>query len=202
TRQHFALGDEPVFLFVGQMIRQKNILLIAEALAKYKAQGGQFKMIYVGEGQALSELRTLCTSLGLDGDVLFTGRILDRDLLKGIYLNASLFLFPSLYDNAPLVVREAASMGVPTLFADGSNAAEGVVDGENGFLTAVDAASIAQKLHEIMATPNLREQVGMRALKTLAVSWDEVLEKVYRQYLDIIADFEQKKSGRAKPQIK
>ena len=42
-------------------------------------------------------------------------RFFDASLLDGLYARASLFAFPSLYDVAPMVVREAAVMGTPSV---------------------------------------------------------------------------------------
>lgn len=40
---------------------------------------------------------------------------MEREILKRYYVAADLFLFPSLYDNAPLVIREAAALGTPSV---------------------------------------------------------------------------------------
>ena len=49
-------------------------------------------------------------------------------------MRAIAFTFPSLYDNAPMVVREAAVMGTPAVLVAGSDAAEIIHDGANGFV--------------------------------------------------------------------
>ena len=61
---------------------------------------------------------------------------------------ADLFLFPSMYDNAPLVVREAAMMGTPSVILKGSTASEVIVDGVNGFLADQTPDSYADTGHE------------------------------------------------------
>ena len=40
----------------------------------------------------------------------YTGHITDEADLFGLYENADLFVFPSLYDTSGMVVREAAAM--------------------------------------------------------------------------------------------
>ena len=56
--------------------------------------------------------------LGLADNTCFTGVIRERDRLMAYYARADLFLFPSLYDNAPLTVREAASFQVPAVLLE------------------------------------------------------------------------------------
>ena len=66
--------------------------------------------------------------MGLSERIRFAGALRDRDLLRQIYAASDLFVLPSVYDNAPLTVREAASCGCPSALITGSNAAEGIMD--------------------------------------------------------------------------
>lgn len=45
--------------------------------------------------------------------MIFTGRILERDLLSGYYLRSDLFVLPSLFDTASLAPIEAAALKLP-----------------------------------------------------------------------------------------
>ncbi|MDR1436804.1 MAG: glycosyltransferase, partial [Candidatus Symbiothrix sp.] len=128
---HIAAGTS-VFLFVGQHILEKNTPLIIEALAAMKDK--PFQMFFIGTGYAEKYLKTLTANYGLSSKVTFLGIISDREILKQYYAAADLFLFPSLYDNAPLVVREASALHTPSILVKNSTAAEIVTDNYNGFL--------------------------------------------------------------------
>mgnify|MGYP001776216525 CR=1 FL=1 len=121
----------PALLFVGQHIYEKNPHLIIRALARLRDRS--WHMYFVGTGYAADELRRLAVSKGLESRITFMGMVTDRERLKRCYAAADLFVFPSLYDNAPLVVREAAAMGTPALLAEGSTAAGVLAAGINGF---------------------------------------------------------------------
>ena len=179
--------DKPMFLFVGQQIWHKNIRLIIEAMELLKQQGFAYTMVLVGEGSNANEIKKLVAEKGLEEQFLFTGVLHDREKLTGFYLAADLFLFPSLYDNAPLVVKEASSLRTPSITVSGSNAAEGVVDGENGFLTEENAISIAEKIKKIYTEQVDLTAVGNRAQQTLASSWETIVEDVYGRYVELIA---------------
>ena len=109
--------DELMFLFVGQHIWEKNTRLIVESLAEIKNL--PFKMFFVGTGYATADLKQLVEDMGLNSKVEFIGVITDRDRLKQFYAAADLFLFPSIYDNAPLVVREAGALQTPSILVRG-----------------------------------------------------------------------------------
>ncbi len=114
AREMFQIApNENVFLFVGQHIWEKNTKMIIEALAKIKDT--PFKMFFIGTGYAEDEMKQLITDFEITDKVKFVGIVLDRELLKRYYAAADLFLFPSIYDNAPLVVREASALQTPAV---------------------------------------------------------------------------------------
>lgn len=97
-----------------------------------------------------------------------------------------MFLFPSLYDNAPLVVREAAAMHTPSLMAQGSTAASVIKDNVNGFLCSADEQSFTARLLQILADERLRTVAGDNARATLARPWQDIADEVYDRYMHLI----------------
>ena len=178
-------GLFPVFLYVGQMVWQKNLRVLFEALARFKRMGRPFRMLMAGSGYAAEELRVLADTLGIGENVVFLGTVRDRDRLKRLYCRADLFFFPSVYDNASIALREAAACGCPALLVRGANTAEGVVDGENGYLAANDADDMAHKLVEITAHRLGMSQAGHRAMKTIYTGWEEIMQEVNGRYAEI-----------------
>ena len=183
-----ALGrpdGECVLLFVGQHIWEKNPRLVVEALARLKGQ--PFHMYFVGTGYAADDLRRLVADCGLDGQVTFAGAVTDREVMRRYYAAADLFLFPSLYDNAPLVVREAAALGVPSVMVAGSTAAEILADGVAGFLVQNTPESLSGEILRLMQHPDLVRQAGDEARRTLARSWRSIVQgEVLDRYLSLI----------------
>ena len=178
-----ALGikpDEFVMLFVGQHIWEKNPRLVIESLARMKDV--PFKMFFVGRGYAEQEMKDLVSSLGLDDKVTFTGNIGERDVITRYYAAADLFLFPSLYDNAPLVVREAAALHTPSVMARGATASAVLTDRVNGFLTDNDPAAMEALLRELVANPELVHKVGLQASRSIVRSWENCVEEVLDRY--------------------
>jgi glycosyltransferase involved in cell wall biosynthesis len=139
----------------------------------------------VGTGYAVHDIKQKINALGLSHCVTMLGNINDRERLKKIDAAADLFLFPSLYDNAPLVVREAVAMHTPSLMLQDSTAAEVIRSGENGFLTANSTKEYADRIVWLMEHPALLQQVGVKASETIARSWENVIEEVIQRYEDI-----------------
>ncbi|MBO4455790.1 MAG: glycosyltransferase [Bacteroidales bacterium] len=178
-----ALGikpDEFVMLFVGQHIWEKNPRLVIEALARMKDV--PFRMFFVGRGYAEQEMKDLVSERGLTDRVTFVGNIGERDVITRYYAAADLFLFPSLYDNAPLVVREAAALHTPSVMAEGATASTILTDGENGFLVQNDPAAMEAKLRELAANPERVKRAGIQASHTIVRSWEDCVGEALDRY--------------------
>ena len=86
-----------------------------EACAELKKQGRQFRLLLAGQGIDMNAIRKKLEELQIEDRAQLLGHITDTSLLDGLYARASVFAFPSLYDAAPRVVREAAVMGPPSV---------------------------------------------------------------------------------------
>lgn len=172
-------------LFVGQHIWEKGIGIIVDALDRLKGDV-DFKMTFVGEGYAKDELREKIKSLGLEDKIELKGVTEDRGELQLLYASADLFLFPSRYDNAPLVVREAAAMGTPSIIPLDSTAAEVIRSGENGFLVKDTPEAYAAEIKRLAASKQEVYECGKKARNTLVRGWNDVLDEVYGRYMNLI----------------
>lgn len=178
-------SGEFMFLFVGQHIWEKNLDFLLDALAAVREL--PFRMFFVGTGYAASELRRKAGNLSLADKVTFVGNISERERLKRYYVAADLFLFPSLYDNAPLVVREAAALHTPSVLIENSTSAEIVLDSVNGFLSGNSVDAYSSRLRDLVLTPELLVRVGDEASLTIARSWENVVEEVYDRYVNLMS---------------
>ena len=181
--EQYAPDGAPVLLFVGQMNWKKNLRCVLEACAKLRRP---FRLVLAGQGPHEKEIAKLAKALGIDDRVRMTGHMTDRDLLNALYKCASLFLFPSVYDNSPLVVREAAAMGTPAVVVRKSSASEGMRDGFNGFLCDDDPADLARVIERALSDPEALEEIGENARKTIPIPWSVLVDEVLEHYGQII----------------
>lgn len=180
----------PLLIFVGRHNKQKNIQSVIEACKILKDKGMAFKLVTAGDGPDYDKLVKLSQKLGLEDRVQFLGYIDARAEIMALYSLANLLVFPSLYDNAPMVLREAASMQTPGLLVAGSTSAESLIDGENALIARDDSpAAIAERIQNSLAD---LDTIGKNAQKTIPISWDKIMKKVVAEYEALI----QEKQGR------
>ena len=180
-----------VLLFCGHLIWQKNIKLVLDTFRSLCDDGDDYRLVIVGNGYAEKDIHQYAESLHFaEGQVSFLGRITDRDMLAGVMRCGDLFFFPSIYDNAPLVVREAAAMGRPALLVAGSNAAETVVHNVSGFTAQDSVESMKSEIERIFAEEGLLERVGSKAQETIPVPWKEIIPHVQHKYAEVIERYQ------------
>ena len=178
TRAQFSPDGAPIFLFVGQMNWKKNIRRVLEAVALY-AREAPCRLVMVGQGPNEEDVQKACEELGVAERTIRTGHIADRDRLMAIYAAASLLIFPSVYDNAPMVVREAAAVGTPSILMRGSCAAEGVTDGVNGLLCEDTAESVCDCMRRGLSN---RDALGQAARATIPQPWRKIVADARTRY--------------------
>ncbi len=203
----------PVFLYVGRMMKYKNLPLIIEALRMLGEEGKDFRMVFTGGGQDLKSLIKEAEETGLSvddhssgilrhtegslsGKIIFTGSQKDRNLLRGWNTRADLFLFPSTFDTNGLVVREAAACGLASVLVKGSCAAEGITDGRNGFLIDESSEALYEFLKQNMDDTERFHTAGEHAMHEIYLSWKDAVHIAKGHYENLL---ERKRSGLWKP---
>lgn len=189
ARKKIGINDDEIaLLFVGQHIHEKGVDTILDSLDLLD-RNVKYKMNFIGTGYAFDDMKRRIDNSGLSDRVTLHGVIRDRKTLSEYYAGSDLFLFPSFYDNAPLVVREAAAMGTPSILLKGSTAAEVINDGKNGFLVNKDSEDFRQLISCLSADREQLREVGQEARNTLVRSWEDVVDEVSDRYRVIINSY-------------
>ncbi len=152
-----AETPQPAFLTVTRLLGVKNVDTLLRAHATYRARGGTWPLVVVGDGP----LRAALARLAGPG-VTFAGFQQIADL-PGFYGRAAAFVLPSIKDTWGLVVNEAMAAGLPVLVSTGAGCAPDLVaEGQNGFTFGPqDEARLADLLAQIEAMPEAeRAQMG------------------------------------------
>ena len=176
----------PVYLFLGRIMWYKGLRLILDALARVKAAGRDFRMVFVGDGMDRAEVEAYAEQLGLSELCRFTGAERDRETIRAWYTRADLFLFPSTFDTNGLVVREASACSLASVLVRGSCAAEDIVHGDTGILIEENAESLAAALTAPEANRETFRRIGENAGEKIYLSWTDAVKGARKQYMSVI----------------
>jgi glycosyltransferase involved in cell wall biosynthesis len=179
---------EPTIVFVGKMVRNKGVDVLAEAACRIAGEfpGLQLRLLGGGEESIIEAVRDRAAERGLEGMLDMPGYV-DRRGLPDQLSAAHVLAAPSRYEGGPgFVYLEAMACGLPVIGCRGSGAAEVIRHGETGLLVPPDDVSaLADALRRLLSDPGEREAIGARALHFVAEEADS------RVCVARIADFYQ-----------
>jgi len=124
-------------LTVSRIAQEKSIdrLIInhKELLKKYP----NFKLIIVGDGPDLDSLKDLSKDLGIENNVIFTGKIAFNNVPL-YYQLGDIFVTASTTETQGLTVVEASSASIPVVAINDESFKNSVIDDLNGYLYDTD----------------------------------------------------------------
>jgi glycosyltransferase involved in cell wall biosynthesis len=179
------VGESHVVLTVARHEPYKRTDLLVRAVAELRSRAVPARLVVVGGGSGLGELRALATQLGAEDVVTFTGQV-DEETLRRWWASASLYATASLQESFGIGLAEALAAGLPAV-ASGIPAHSEVVrragSGALAELCRVDAPDIdaapqyADAMARLLGSPgSCTERAERCALPRPAQMADQLLE--------------------------
>jgi glycosyltransferase involved in cell wall biosynthesis len=138
---------------VGRLCEQKGQLLLVEAAHRLAAQGTQFELVLVGDGEMRSQIEALIARRSLQARVRITGWISNAKVGAEI-LAARAMVLPSFAEGLPVVLMEAMALGRPVISTFVAGIPELVQPGENGWLVpAGEIDALVEAMRDCLDQP-------------------------------------------------
>lgn len=153
TRHPIVEVNEMRLVTVGRLSPEKRVDLVFDAFAQFKIMHPDAVLDVVGGGPSDIELRAHAAELGLEGSVVWHGR-LDRAELADVVARARVFVTATLSETFGTAVAEALCLGVPVVAPKVGGLVELLPDdGSRGLLVKdVSASSLADAFHAVVST--------------------------------------------------
>jgi glycosyltransferase involved in cell wall biosynthesis len=179
--------DMKYILGIGSADPRKNIETLVNSYALLpESLRAEYHLAIVWTASVLAEsISARIQDLGIGQYVHFVYRVPNEDLVF-LYNEASLFVFPSLYEGFGLPVLEAMACGTPVVAANTSSIPE--IAGDAALLVeARDTHGIAEAMAHVLSDDKLAAEMVQNGLKRNAMfSWEKCAREtlfVYRQTL-------------------
>ena len=124
----------PRLVCIGRLSEQKGHLLLIEAASKLAAEGLQFKLVLVGDGELRPQIENMVAKLGLQNYVEITGWVSNGEVKQQI-LDSRAMVLPSFAEGLPVAIMETLALGRPVISTYVAGIPELVKHGEHGLLT-------------------------------------------------------------------
>ncbi len=182
-RRQYAADNEKIILTMGRMVYEKGVQHLIAAMPKILANYHDAKLVVVGKGGMIDDLRMQADALGISQKVYFAGFLNSRKV--PIYQCSDIAVFPSTYEPFGIVALEAMLAGIPTVVSDVGGLGEIVKHGINGMKSyAGNPNSIADSVLELLYHPELCANVTKAAKAEVKenYNWAKIAQDTHFTY--------------------
>jgi glycosyltransferase involved in cell wall biosynthesis len=172
---HQPIPKKGKILFVGSVGLRKGNHYLAEATNILKKRGVKCEVRVVGPYN-----QETIQQPEFQGPT-YIGQVPRSEVIKE-FLEADIFVMPTLSDSFALVHLEAMACGVPVITTP--NCGSVVRDREEGFIVPIrDAPTLADRMEQLLTDDNLRNQMSQKAReRAKEFSWDKYLERLLEAF--------------------
>lgn len=192
--QSEPLDDSGIILHVARLVEKKGTAILVTALKHIQKRYPEVKLVIVGDGPLLPQLRAQISSLGLDNNVIFTGALAHVEVME-LMRKAHMLILPSITaktgdaEGLGMVLLEAAVTGVPVIGTNHGGIPEAIIDGETGFLVDENNdRQLAERILFLMDNRTTRLSMGKKAREFVAQKFNltrqtKKLEEIYKDVI-------------------
>lgn len=169
-------------IFVGRLIKEKNVPLLLKALTIIKQDIPDVKAVVVGDGPEREYLEKLSFKLNLQDNVKFLGFLNRYEDVVALMKASKVFAFPSLREGFGIVVIEANASGLPVVTVEHEmNASKDLIlEWKNGFIAKVNEKDFAEKI--LIALEKRKKMKKLSTEIARKYNWNEIVKKLERYY--------------------
>jgi glycosyltransferase involved in cell wall biosynthesis len=188
-------ADRSDLIFAGRLIREKHADLLVRAFAILSEEHPGLMLIIIGDGPERESLVGLIREKGLGDRIRIRGFEAEHDDLIARIKASKVFVLPSTREGFGITALEALACGLPVVTVDHpANALREIITEKNGFLCALSAEDLADKIREALA--HHEEMRDACTATAAAFDWDCIAAESEEYYRSVIA-----KTGPAKKTV-
>ncbi|MBI5459244.1 glycosyltransferase [Methanobacterium sp.] len=177
--------NERVILYLGRINKIKGIDLLVNAFLHLTKELDNIRLVIVGPDSGfLSELEKQIDPT-IKNKMLFTGPLYGKDKLEA-YVDADVYVLPSIYETFPLTVLESLACGTPVVVTDVSGISD-IIDNKVGFVVK-ESNAMTKAMLTLLKDPKLSGKFSVNGKKVIKeeFSLEIVVEKMECVYKEII----------------
>ena len=152
--------DKPIILFVGNIIKRKNVDLLIEAKKQIQNNAS---LVFVGDGPYLEKLKNKVEHECLEGNLDNVYFIGSRGDVEDIIPSCDLLVLPSFSESFGLVLIEALACGKPVIGSNIGGIKEIITEDVGLLIDPNDSKDLANAIDRILSDDDLREKFKSNA---------------------------------------
>jgi glycosyltransferase involved in cell wall biosynthesis len=168
-------------IFVGRLLENKNVNILIDALGLVKRTKRDVRCLIIGDGPEREKLEAQVAALKLENNVTFFKFIESHDELYSLMKSSKMLVQPSTREGFGIVIVEANACGIPVITTSHEQNAgrDLIVEGENGYLTTLDARQLASLIRKTLRNQSLEPSKTLHE-KFGQYRWNNAAQEVER----------------------
>lgn len=161
--------EDRLIVYVGRIATEKSIDVAIRGFKKCALASKHHKLMIVGGGPSLDELKDLAKEEGIENNVIFTDRQ-QRDMIPAFYQCAEAFVSCSLSETQGMTYIEAMSCSLPVFARKDDVLTELIDEGKSGFF--IDEDTFSERCLEFFSYPPEKVQKMRKCAREKVLCYD------------------------------
>lgn len=182
-RSNWKSENEKVIGFVGSMFPYHGVDLLITAFDGIHKRFPDTKLVIVGDGVVLNELKLQSKKLGLMDSVVFTGKIGHSEVFNYIQAMDICIMARSNWYGSPVKLFEYGLMQKPIIAPDTEPVKDVIINNIDGLIIQDNEISLIVAIEQLLIDTKLAESIAIQFHdKVIAkYTWDKAADKIIEQ---------------------
>lgn len=187
-KSNSKINNKKIIIFVGTLSPLKGLKYLIKAMKIIHTKMENAILMIIGDGEDRKSLKELVTTLDLEKEVIFIGKIPNNDVSKYL-IEADVFVLPSISEGFPNVILEAMAAGLPIVSTNVYGLSEIIINEENGYLVEPkNPQQLANRLLQILENPLKSKNFSNNNIEEVKkYSWNNIIGYLEEVYLKVLA---------------
>ncbi len=179
----FELKDTSVIGFVGSMFPYHGVDILINAFAEVSKLHKNIKLMIVGDGSVLNQLKIQTKQLGIESKVIFTGKIPHGQVFNYISVMDICIMAKSNWYGSPVKLFEYGLMKKPIIAPDTAPVKDVMIHGKDALIVQDNMTELADAIRELLEnTTKANEMAESFYTKVMAeYNWKHAADNIVKE---------------------
>lgn len=176
SRKDFGWSpDDYIFGFVGSIFRWHGVDLLIDSFTSISKEWPSAKLLIVGDGEIMPELKQKALLAKLDDKIKFTGSVPHHKVFDYIRLMDATIMAKTNWYGSPIKIFEYGLLGKPIIAPNAGPVKDIMNDKETALLVNPEISSIQQAMEWMLKNREEAERMGNRFREKILAShqWED-----------------------------
>ncbi|HIQ13337.1 MAG TPA: glycosyltransferase family 1 protein [Thermoprotei archaeon] len=176
-------------IYIGRLNPHKKVDWLLKAIKLVRRAIPDIRLDIVGDGPYRKFYMRVAEELGLDGNVVFHGKVDDHDMVE-LLKTSRIYVLPSIREGQSITTLEAMAAGVPQIVIeiDGNGAVELVKSSGSGLVVKPSIRELATSIIRLINDDSLYKVLRSNGLEYVRRhTWDRVANMYHNLYMELIS---------------